>query len=77
MKRRRREALYRRERDPSEGPHEEAKIQHKALRRGKNLASSKDTCFEKKRVRSKVTSRKVEVGSKRRGSRIREGWAGG
>ena len=29
-------------------PHEEAEIQRKALRRGKNLAFSEDTCLEKK-----------------------------
>ena len=61
MKRRGRKDLYRRE-----GPHEEAEIQCKALRRGKNLTFSEDTCFEKERVRSKVTPRKVGVGIKRR-----------
>ena len=59
-------ALYRRERDSLDGPHDEAQIQHKALRRGKNLDFSKDTCLEKERVRSKVTPRKVGVGLKRR-----------
>ena len=49
-----------------EGPHEEAEIQRKALRRGKNLAFSKDTCLEKERVRSKVIPRKVGVGLKRK-----------
>ena len=48
------------------GPHEEAEIQRKALRCGKNLAFSEDTCLEKERVRSKVTPRKVGVGLKRR-----------
>ena len=57
----RRKALYRRERDFLEGPHEEAEIQCKALRRGKNLAFSKDTRLEKERVRSNV-----EVGLKRK-----------
>ena len=66
MRRDRKKALYRRERDSLEGPHEEAEIQRKALRRGKNLAFSKDTCLEKERVRSKVTPRKVGVGLKRR-----------
>ena len=47
-------------------PHEEVDIQRKALRRRKNLAFSEDTCFEKKRMRSKVTPRKVGVGLKRR-----------
>ena len=51
----RRKALYKAERDSLEGPHEEAEVQRKALRQGKNLAFSKDTCLEKKRVRSKVT----------------------
>ena len=57
-------------------PHEEAEKQRKALRRGKNLAFSEDTCLEKERVRSKVTPRKVEVGLKRRRepSRRRLGW---
>ena len=40
------------------GPHEEAEIQHKALRRGKNLAFSEDTCSEKKKVRSKGDPKK-------------------
>ena len=46
-------------------PHEKAEIQRKALRRGKNLDFSEDTGLEKERVRSKVTSRKMEVGLKR------------
>ena len=62
----RRKALYRTERDSLEGLHEEAEIQRKALRQGKNLAFSKDTCLEKETVRSKVTQRKVGVGFKRR-----------
>ena len=62
----RRKNLYRRERDSLEGPHEEAEIQSKALRRGKNLAFSEDTCLEKERVQSKVTPRKVGVGLKRK-----------
>ena len=66
MRRDRRKALYRTERDSLVGPHEEAEIQCKALRRGKNLAFGKDTCLEKERVRSKVTPRKVGVGLKRR-----------
>ena len=74
MRRGRRNDLYRTERDSLEGPHEEAEIQHKALRRGKNLAFSEDTCLQ--RVRSKVTPRKVGVGLKRRRepSRRRLGW---
>ena len=66
VRRGRRKALYRRERDSLEGPHENAEIQRKALRRGKNLAFSEDTCLENERVRSKVTPRKVGVGLKRR-----------
>ena len=66
MRRDRRKDLYRTKRDSLEGPHEEAEIQRKALRRGKNLAFSEDTCLEKGRVRSKVTPRKVGVGLKRR-----------
>ena len=49
VRRGRRKALYRRERDSLEGPHEEAEIQHKALRRGKNLAFREDACSEKKK----------------------------
>ena len=66
MRRGRRKDLYRKEKDSLEGSHEGAEIQRKALRRGKNLAFSEDTCLEKKRVRSKVTPRKVGVGLKRR-----------
>ena len=61
MRRGGRKALYRRERDSLEGLHEEAEIP-----RGKNLAFSEDTCLQKKRVRSKLTPRKVGVGLKRR-----------
>ena len=76
MRRGRRKALYRRERDSLERLHEEAEIHRKALRRGKNLAFSEDTCLEKERVQSKVTPRKVGVGLKRRRepSRRRLGW---
>ena len=51
-------------------------MQRKALRRGKNLAFSEDTCLEKERVRSKVTPRKVGVGLKRRRelNKRRLGW---
>ena len=59
MRRGQRKALYRRERDSLEGPHDEAEIQRKTLRRGKNLAFSEDTCLEKERVRLKVTPTKV------------------
>ena len=47
-----------------------------ALRRGKNLAFTEDTCLEKERVRLKVTLRKVGVGLKRRcePSKRRLGW---
>ena len=76
MKRGQRKDLYRRERDSLEQPHEEAEIQRKALKCGKNLAFCKDTCLEKERVRSKLTPRKVGVGLKRRWepSRRRLGW---
>ena len=57
MRRDRRKDLYRTERNFLEGPHEEAEIQRKAFRRGKNLAFSEDTCLEKERMRSKVTPR--------------------
>ena len=56
MRRGRRKDLYRTERDSLEGPHQEAEIQRKALRRGKNSAFSKDTYLEKERVQSKVNS---------------------
>ena len=49
-------------------PHEEAEIQCKAMKRGKNLALSKHICSEKERVPSKVTQSKVVVGLKRWGS---------
>ena len=65
MRRGRRKALYRRETDSSEGPHEEAEIQPKALRQGKNLFFSEDTCLESKNVRSKVIAKKVEVALRR------------
>ena len=66
MRRDRRKDLYRTERDSLEGPHDEAEIQRKALRRGKNLVFSEDTCLEKKTVPSQVTPRKVGVELKRR-----------
>ena len=61
MRRDRRKDSHRTERDFLEGPHEEAEIQRKALRRGKNLAFSEDTCLEKERVRMKVTREKLEL----------------
>ena len=66
VRRGRRKDLYKTERDSLRGPNEEAEIQRKALRRGKNLAFSEDACLEKERVRSKVTPSKVGVGLKRR-----------
>ena len=76
MRRGRRKAFYKTKRDSLKGPHEKAEIQRKALRRGKNLAFSKDTCLKKEKVRSKMTPRKVGVGLKRRRelSRRRLGW---
>ena len=76
VRRGRRKALYRRERDSLEGPHEEAEIQRKALRRGKNLAFSEETYLEKERVRLKVTPRKVGVELKQEWklSKRRLGW---
>ena len=52
--------------DSLKGPQEEAEIQRKTLRQGKNLAFSEDTCLEKEEVRSKATPRKVEMRLKRR-----------
>ena len=46
MRRGRRKGLYRREREWS---YEEAEVQRKALRPGKNLAFSEDTCLEKEK----------------------------
>ena len=46
------------ERDSLEKSHEEAEIERKTLRRGKNFAFSEDTCLEEKRVRSKLTPKK-------------------
>ena len=70
----RRKALYRKERDSLEGSHEQAQIQRKVLRRGKNLAFSEETCLEKEIVQSKVIPRKVEVGLKRRQELNRKRW---
>ena len=66
VRRGRRKGLYKRESDFLEGPHEEAKMQRMALRRGKNLAFSEDTCLENGRVWLKVISKMVGVGLKRR-----------
>ena len=76
MRRNRRKALYRGETGSLEGPHEEPEIQGEALRRGKILAFSEDTCLEKERVRSMVTPRKVGVGLKwkREPNKTRLGW---
>ena len=76
MRRAQRKDLYRTERDSLQGHHEEPEIQHEALRRGKNLAFSKDTCLGKERVHSKVTPRKVGVELKQRRelSKRRLGW---
>ena len=48
MRRDQRKALYRTERDFLKRPHEEIEIQRKALRRGKNLVFSEDTCLNRK-----------------------------
>ena len=45
---------------PLEGPHEEAEIEPKTMRQGKNSNLGADTCAEKERVRSKVTPRNAE-----------------
>ena len=65
MRRARRKTLRRKEKESLQGPHEEAEMQRKALRRGKNLAFNEETCLEKERMRSKVTPRKVGVGLNR------------
>ena len=46
VRRGRSKASYKRERDSLKAPHKEAAMQRKALRRGKNLAFSEDTCLE-------------------------------
>ena len=76
VRRGRRKAIYKRERDSLEWLYEETEIQRMALRRGKNLAFSEDTCLEKERVRSKVTPKEFGVGLKRRRelSKRRLGW---
>ena len=68
MRRGQRKALYRTKMGP--------KKKRKALRRGKNLAFSEDTCLEKEKVQSKVTPRKVGVGLKQRQepNKRRLGW---
>ena len=58
MRRGRRKDLYRTERDSLEGHHHEAEIQRKALRSGKNLAFSEDTCLEKEKSAIKVDPKK-------------------
>ena len=59
------------------GSHEEAEIQRKILRRGKNVDFSEETCSQKEIVRSKVTPRKVGVSLKRRQELNKRKWAGG
>ena len=77
VRRGRKKDLYRTERDSLEGPHKKTEIQHTVLRRGKNLAFSKDTCLEKEKVQSKVTPTKVGVGLKQRWEPSKGGWARG
>ena len=77
MRRGRRKDLYRTERDSSKGPHEEVEIQRKALRRGKNLAFSEDTCLETKSAvegHPKKSWSGIETGD---GSRVKGGLAEG
>ena len=63
-----------RARDSLEGPHEEAEIQRKALRRKKCLVFMRRYMFRKKRVRSKVIPRKVGLGLKRKGELNKRKW---
>ena len=74
MRRGQRKDLYRTERDSLEGPHDEAEIQRNALRRGKNLAFSEDTCLEKESVWSKMVRRKLGVALKRKGELNKKRW---
>ena len=71
-----RKDLYRRERDSIEESHEEAEIQRKALRRGKNLVFSEDTCLEKGKSAVEGDPKKSWMGLKRRRepSRRKLGW---
>ena len=59
--------------DSLKGLHEEAEIQCKVMGQGKNLAFGKDTYLEKKKKRSKVTSR--EVGQVEAVRRVKNGEA--
>ena len=74
MRRDRRKDLYRTERDSLEGPHKEAEIQRKTW--GKCGLQRRYMLRKGKSAVSKVTPRKVGVGSKRRRepSRRRLGW---
>ena len=72
MRRGRRKALYRTEKNSLKGLHEEAEIQHKALRRGRSLAFNKNASLEKERMRSKAIPRKVGMGLKRREESIKK-----
>ena len=67
MKRGRRKASHRKERDSLEELYVEAELLRNSLRQEKNLAFSKNTRLEKERVQSKVTPKKVGVGLKRSG----------
>ena len=69
----RRKDLYRTKRDSFEGPHEEAKIQRKALRRGKNLAISEDTCLVKGKSAVEGDPKKSCSGIEKKGALIRTG----
>ena len=66
------QALCRKARNSLEGPHDEAEVERKALKRRKNVILSKDTCAEKERMGSKKTLRKVRVRLKRRGELNKE-----
>ena len=58
VRRGRRKALYGRKRDSLEESLWEEEIERKALRRGKNLAFSEDTCLEKERKAVEGDSKK-------------------
>ena len=56
------------------GPQKEAEIHCKALTWGKNLTFSEDKSLDKERVLSKVITRKIGVGFKRKGEMNKRRW---
>ena len=71
-----RKVLYRRERDSLEGPHDKAKIQRKALRRGIKLGLQQRYMFRKRKGVVEIDPTKVWSGTETEAelSRRRLGW---